>query len=309
MKTASPLRYPGGKWRIARFFERLLKANYEQPPAYLEPFAGGASLALTLLLRGFVSEIFLNDLDPAVHAFWRCVLEQPERLIRLVERTPISPQEWHRQRKVYRAGTKADDLALGFAFFFLNRTSHSGILNAGMIGGMTQDGAWKIDARFNRPELIERIKRIVERRQAIHVSGIDGLDFINQHRRRRTKSLVYLDPPYFNAGRDLYLNAYRPEDHSGVREAIDSLQAPWVVSYDEAPRIRTLYQDVRCRHINLIHTARDTRIGDEVMFFSDRLRIPRFVPYHPVDLSHPPITPSATMTNRKHGTARRRSPR
>ena len=249
---------------------------------YLEPFAGGASLALTLLLRGFVSRIFLNDLDPAVHAFWRTVVSEPARLIRLVERTPISPKEWQRQREIYRAGTNAGRTALGFAFFFLNRTSHSGILNAGMIGGASQVGAWKIDARFNRTELLERIRRIMQMKRFIHVSGIDGLDFITQHRRRRTRSLVYLDPPYFNAGRDLYLNAYRPEDHSRVRAAITSLQAPWVVSYDDVPAIKSLYRDVRCRHLSLIHTARDTRVGDEVMFFSDRLRIPRFVPYSPV---------------------------
>ena len=306
MKTASPLRYPGGKWRIARFFERLLQGNYDQPPTYLEPFAGGASLALTLLFRGFVSRIFLNDLDPAVHAFWRTIVSDPARLIRLIERTPISPKEWHRQREIFNTGADAGRLALGFAFFFLNRTSHSGILNGGMIGGAKQRGTWKIDARFNRVELIERIRRIVGVRQLIHVSGIDGLEFINQHRRRRTRSLVYLDPPYFSAGRDLYLNAYRPEDHSSVREAVASLQAPWVVSYDDVPTIKALYREVRCRHLNLIHTARDTRVGDEVMFFSDRLHIPRFVPYRSVDLKRPVTTLGAPELGRRHGTARRR---
>ena len=305
MKTASPLRYPGGKWRIARFFERLLHANYDQPPTYLEPFAGGASLALTLLLRGFVSRIFLNDLDPAVHAFWRTITNEPARLIRLIERTTISPKEWRRQREIYNTGANAGHLALGFAFFFLNRTSHSGILNGGMIGGKKQRGIWKIDARFNRVELIERIRRIIAVKHLIHVSGIDGLEFINQHRGRRTRSLVYLDPPYFTAGRDLYLNAYRPEDHSRVREAVASLQAPWVVSYDDVPTIKALYPDVRCRHLNLIHTARDTRVGEEVMFFSDRLRIPRFVPYRSADLKSPMTTLGASGVGRTHGTARR----
>lgn len=282
MKNASPLRYPGGKWRVARFFERLLDKNYSSPPTYLEPFAGGASLALTLLFRGFVSRIFLNDLDPAVYAFWRTVVSQPTRLIRLIERTPISPMEWHRQRQVYSAGKDAGQLALGFAFFFLNRTSHSGILNGGMIGGSGQDGTWKIDARFNRAELVERIRRISKLRALINVTGIDGLEFIGEHRRRRTKSLVYLDPPYFAAGRDLYLNAYRPEDHSRVSHALASLKAPWVVSYDNVPAIRTLYRHVRCRHLSLIHTARDTRVGKEIMFFSDQIQIPRFVPYRSI---------------------------
>lgn len=301
MKTASPLRYPGGKWRVARFFERLVVSNYDQPPTYLEPFAGGSSLALTLLFRGFVSRIILNDLDPAVHAFWRTVLREPARLIRLIERTPISPREWHRQREIYSAGTDAGSVALAFAFFFLNRTSHSGILNGGMIGGAKQQGAWKIDARFNRAELVGRVRRIAQVKHLIDLEGIDGLDFIRLHGRRRSRSLVYLDPPYFNAGRDLYMNAYRPEDHERVHKAVVTLQAPWVVSYDNVPTIKSLYKDVRCRHLSLLHTARDTRIGSEVMFFSDRLRIPRFVSYSPVDTK----ASAGARPGRKHGTARR----
>jgi DNA adenine methylase len=279
VKTASPLRYPGGKWRVARFFERLLRANFERPPDYLEPFAGGASLALTLLFRGFVSRIFLNDLDPAVHAFWQTVIGDTDRLVRLIEKTPISPAQWRKQRKIYQCGLHESRLQLAFSFFFLNRTSHSGILNGGMIGGAQQRGDWKIDARFNKRDLIERIRRIAAENKSIHVSGIDGLEFLGQHHRRGNRSMVYVDPPYFNAGRDLYLNAYRPDDHSDVRDAVHALRAPWVVSYDDVPPIQALYRDARCRHLNLIHTARDTRIGKEVMFFSDQLRIPRFIPY------------------------------
>jgi DNA adenine methylase len=303
LKAASPLRYPGGKWRLARFFERVITTNYERPPVYLEPFAGGASLALTLLLRGFVSEIFLNDLDPAVHAFWRAIVTEPDRFIKLIERTPVSPEEWHKQRQLYSDGDRAGIIRLGFAFFYLNRTSHSGILNGGMIGGTGQRGVWKIDARFNRDDLIQRIRRIVEVRDLIHVSGIDGLEFIKRHRRRGKGSLVYVDPPYFNAGRELYLNAYRPDDHVRVRHAVASLKAPWVVSYDDVPPIKTLYRNVRCRHLNLIHTARDTRVGEEVMFFSAGLRIPRFIPYRSVALEPPAAPFEVAGVGRRHGTA------
>jgi DNA adenine methylase len=288
VRTASPLRYPGGKWRVARFFERLVMLNYSNPPVYIEPYAGGASLALTLLFRGFVSRIFLNDLDPAVHAFWQSILKEPAHFTSLVMKTPITPREWHKQKQVYESGQSVGTLALAFAMFFLNRTSHSGILNGGMIGGRAQKGPWKIDARFNRIELANRIQRIQDFGSRIHISGADALTFINrQHGRDKKRTLIYLDPPYFRVGRDLYLNAYGPDDHRCVRDTVCSLGTSWVVSYDDVPEIRSLYRGVASRRITLMHSARDPRIGNEVMFFSEALRVPRFVKYryqrHPME--------------------------
>lgn len=275
MKSASPLRYPGGKWRVAPFFEQLIAVNYRKPPAYLEPYAGGGSLALSLLFRGFVSRVYLNDLDPAIHAFWTCVTSETSRFISRLQRTAVTPEEWHRQKAVYDSGSQAGTFALGFAAFFLNRTSHSGILNAGMIGGLSQKGAWKLDARFNRADLCNRIRRIAERRDSIQVSGQDALAFIRRHRNRGAGTLLYLDPPYYRPGRHLYLNGYGPDDHDHVRHAVRSLRIPWVVSYDDVPGIRSLYQGIRRRHVTLMHTAREARVGNELMFFSNSLRIPR----------------------------------
>ena len=143
MRNASPLRYPGGKWRVAPFFERLIALNFESPPVYVEPYAGGASLALSLLFLNKVSQVFLNDLDPAIYSFWYCILKQTEEFAELLKNTPITPAEWRRQRRIYSEGIVSGRLKLGFATFFLNRTNHSGILNAGMIGGKDQIGEWK----------------------------------------------------------------------------------------------------------------------------------------------------------------------
>ena len=257
MRNASPLRYPGGKWRFAPFFERLIALNFEQPPVYIEPYAGGASLALSLLLSGKVSEVFLNDLDPAIHAFWHSILKQTDNFIELLNKTPVTPPEWRRQKKIYADGLAAGRLKLGFATFFLNRTNHSGILNGGMIGGKDQSGDWKVDARFNRSELLSRIKRIAICRDRIHLSNRDAGDFVGDHRRSKGK-LMYLDPPYYCAGQRLYLNAYRPGDHAQVRDKVLKFRCNWVVSYDDVPEIRKLYTTQRSRRITLLHTARMT---------------------------------------------------
>lgn len=274
MRDASPLRYPGGKWRLASFFERLIDLNFDAPPVYIEPYAGGASLALSLLFSGKVAEIFLNDLDPAIHAFWCSILNRSDDFSKLVESTPVTPSEWSRQKRIYAKGLASGRIELGFATFFLNRTNHSGILNAGMIGGKSQVGEWKLDARFNRPELIRRIMKIADFKTRIHLANRDAADFVRDHSRSERK-LIYLDPPYYHAGHHLYLNAYRPGDHAAVRDCVMKFHCPWVVSYDDVPEIRGLYRGRRSRRINLLHTARTARQGKEIIFFSPSLRIPR----------------------------------
>lgn len=273
MRNASPLRYPGGKWRIAKLFESIIRLNGWSQPNYVEPYAGGASLALSLLFKDQVSEIYLNDLNPAIYAFWHSVLTQNQDFLEILMKTPITPEEWLRQKAVYTQQTTADKLALGFATFFLNRTNRSGILNGGMIGGKKQLGTWKIDARFNRAELKRRIERIGRFRNRIHLSCEDAVRFLRKHR-FSTKSLIYLDPPYYRAGKHLYLNAYRPSDHVCVSEYILQIKSPWIVSYDDVPEIRALYKSVKSRRLRLIHTARSTHIGNEVLFFAPNLRIP-----------------------------------
>lgn len=276
MRSASPLRYPGGKWRIAPFLRRVIEINRLDEPIYIEPYAGGASLALSLLFDGLVTEIHLNDLDSAVYAFWRSVLTKTRELLELIREVSVTPDEWYRQKAIYAEGTRSGTLALGFAKFFLNRTSHSGILNGGMIGGKEQKGTWKLDARFNRTELARRISRISSSKNRIFISKRDALDVLKDCRSSR-KTLVYLDPPYYRPGRHLYLNDYEPEDHVAVRKSVEKLACPWIVSYDDVNEIRKLYRGIRCKHLALMHTASSAHKGAEILYFSSLLRIPKWV--------------------------------
>lgn len=273
MRDASLLRYPGGKWRIADFLERVIRLNRLGRIEYVEPYAGGASLGLSLLFTEQVSEIHLNDLDPAIHAFWHSVLTRNQDFAELVSEIPVNPDEWSKQKAIYLKGPAAGRFALGFATFFLNRTNHSGILNGGMIGGRKQRGSWRIDARFNRKELLRRLQRINAYKNRIHLSCEDARRFV---RKRTTppKSLIYLDPPYYRPGRHLYLNEYKPADHAAVHECVRRLSSPWIMSYDDVSEIRRIYKDFRSRRLRLLHTARSAREGNEVLFFSPCLRIP-----------------------------------
>jgi len=275
MYAVSPLRYPGAKWRLEGFIGAILEDNNLSGSHYAEPYAGGASLALSLLYSGQVSEIHLNDLDRSVWAFWKCSLEHTNELIARIRSTKVTIEEWYLQKEIQAEKQSASILDLGFSTFFLNRTNRSGILSAGVIGGKGQTGKWKIDARFNKSDLIERVLRLKKFSSQIHLTRLDASTFI----RRRSASLpqkaslLYLDPPYFRKGEELYLNSYRPVDHANVASLVTTgVAIPWIVSYDDVPEIRSLYRSVRRFRYVLRYSASSTRRGKEVVFLKQGLK-------------------------------------
>jgi DNA adenine methylase len=274
----TPLRYPGGKGKLAPFIKRLVDENDLLDGHYVEPYAGGAAIGLELLLQEYVSRIYINDISRPVHAFWNAVLNHTEALVRLVRTTPLSLRAWDRQKLILKHDADHDDLAVGFAMFYLNRTNRSGILNAGVIGGRKQTGAWKIDARYNAEELAARIEAIARFRRRIVLRRQDALAFLEE---RLTdcpeRTLVYLDPPYYMKGKALYYDYYEHGDHVAISEFVKTRirRQRWVVSYDNVKPIRALYSDCPGIAYGLGYSAREVRDGSEVMYFSNGLRVPK----------------------------------
>lgn len=269
----SPLRYPGGKGQLANYVKLIMLQNGLVGGDYVEPYAGGASVALMLLFEEYAGHIHINDLNPGVAAFWRAVLSDPEEMCRRIEACDISVDEWRRQRAIQDSQPDSD-VELGFSTFYLNRTSRSGIIGGGVIGGLNQTGNWKIDARFNRSDLARRIKRIGRFRNRITVTQIDASEYISNHVPAIQPALVYLDPPYFVKGEGLYQHFYTDADHAEVARLAAELDAPCIVSYDAAPEIEALYTRWRGVRYGLNYSAQGRYEGTEAMFFSDDLQIP-----------------------------------
>lgn len=270
----SPLRYPGGKGRLLQFVVDLVEMNDLSGGHYVEPYAGGAGIALSMLYLEYASHIHLNDLNRSVFAFWQAVLKQPDDLCKLVRDTPITVDEWRRQKEV-QSDPDADPLALGFSTFFLNRTNRSGIINGGVIGGKDQTGTWTLDARFNRTELLKRIEKIASYAPRISLYNEDAAAFIRGPLKKVPKaSLVYLDPPYYLKGSELYENHYCHDDHAKVASLVDSIKQRWIVSYDNAPSICALYAGYRQQVFGLRYSAQSRYVGSEVMIFCDDLKSP-----------------------------------
>jgi len=278
MRHFTPLRYPGGKAKLANFVKAILNRNCLEDAHYVEPYAGGASVGLELLLNEHVAHVHINDIDRSIFAFWHSVLNDTQALCDRITKARLSIVEWRKQRSIQRRAQQANLLALGFSTFYLNRTNRSGIIfSGGPIGGLKQNGKWKLDARFYRDTLIARIESIARYRGRITLSNLDAAAFLRRLLPTLPKkSLLYLDPPYYIKGkRRLYANSYEHSDHVEIATLLNGYNQPWLVSYDNVPEIRALYKGYRHRKYQLQYTARDRYQGAEVVFFSHNLALPK----------------------------------
>jgi len=275
----SPLRYPGGKGKIANYIKILMIENNLLGRDYVEPYAGGASVALSLLFEDFAEHAYINDLNQGVYQFWKCAVQDTDALCGLISDTDVTIDEWHRQRAVLELSASSP-LEVGFATFFLNRTNRSGIISGGVIGGLDQTGPWKIDARYNKESLIQRIQKVGRYRTRLAVSNLDAVAFAEHWSDAdRDSAFLYLDPPYFEKGEGLYDNFYEAGDHAGIAAAVGHLAHPWIVSYDAHPDIISLYPDAKHIRYRLSYSANHARsLGSEVMFFSQDLNVPELAP-------------------------------
>jgi DNA adenine methylase len=275
VRYISPLRYPGGKGRLAPYIARLIDTQPTRPRYYAEPFAGGAAAALRLLMDEHVERIYINDLSPAIAAFWRCVFFQTEDLANKIENAEVTVDAWHEARRVYADPVGHSDLDLGFATFLLNRCNRSGILTARPIGGLDQRGYWKIDARFNREDLARRVRFLGQYRMRVSVTQKDAREFIRDIMPMDENVFVYVDPPYLVQGADLYLDSLTLQDHVDLASLLLSCRFPWLLTYDaREPVTQELYVGLRTVEFNIAHTAQVQHVGLEYAVFGPGLVVP-----------------------------------
>lgn len=265
----SPLRYPGGKNKLAKFIAQVCVDN-NISGHYVEPYAGGASVALHLLIEGKVKKITINDYDRSIYAFWHSVLNKTDQLCNLIQNTKVNMKTWKKMKEVQKNKKNADLLELGFSTFFLNRTNRSGIINAGVIGGFDQKGEYKMDCRFNKEDLIRRIRLIAKHKKNIKLYKKDALKLIEKIKKdsNNKNTIFYFDPPYYLKGPGLYKNSYNDDDHKEVAREIEKIATiRWIVSYDNTSRIKELYQFAKNSfEFDLTHTAFVSRKGKEIIF-------------------------------------------
>ncbi|CAM5515322.1 hypothetical protein BSAF29S_01199 [Bacillus safensis subsp. safensis] len=274
MTNPSPLRYPGGKFKTYKYVEQLIEINNSN--IYIEPFAGGSAVSLQLLINNKVKQVYLNDYDRSIYAFWYCVLYKNQEFIDLIRETPISMDNWFKQKEIQKNKHQESLLSLGFSTFFLNRTNRSGIIKAGVIGGITQSGNYKLDCRYSKEKLIEKVKIIGDNRDKFKIFNVDATEFISDVIVDTKGAFTFFDPPYYQKGPGLYTNFFKHEDHYKLSKVIQEAlnDQKWIVTYDYNEEIKKMYSSLSYKTYILNYSADRKRQASEYMFFSNKTNIP-----------------------------------
>lgn len=284
----SPLRYPGGKNKLSAFVAKICIDN-KIDGHYVEPYSGGASVAMFLLLENIVKKITINDSDRSIYAFWYSVLYKTTQLCELIEHSKFTIDEWKKQKTVQANKDTAKLLDLGYSTFYLNRTNRSGIINGGIMGGKNQNGNYLMDCRFNKADLIKRIQKIAERKSDIRLFNEDAINLIDKiEKEANDENIVfYFDPPYYLKASTLYMNHYDDENHRIVSEKIKNIKnIKWIVSYDNVSQIQELYSGCEKKEYSFKHTAYSSRVGQEILFFSSNIKQPENENWNPLSFKY-----------------------
>lgn len=271
--TYTPIRYPGGKSKIYSEIKAIMDKNGLLGCPYAEVFAGGAGLAIKLLMKGDVSSIVINDYDRAVYCMWDAIVNNGKAMCEFVRHTPLDIDTWLSYREVYRNRDGADAFELAKASFYLNRTNVSGILGGGVIGGQSQTGNFKMNARFNRDTLCRKIGTISERKESIRVTCLDAEEFISEEL-QDSGMFAYLDPPYVQKGPGLYRSSFDEAKHRALAKKIAECKSRWVVTYDADTLIESIYADYSSSDIDISYTANTKMVGKEKIILSPGLEWP-----------------------------------
>ncbi|MBR8462961.1 DNA adenine methylase [Campylobacter sp. faydin G-24] len=278
----SPLRYPGGKSKLTDFVYNTIELNNIKNPIYCEPFCGGAGVAINLLLQNKVEKIILNDYDIAIYSLWKAVLDDTKKLGQKIISTKITIQEREKQKQIYKelSDKKECGLDLAFATLFLNRTSVSGIIKGGAIGGKEQKGQYKVDARFNKEKILEKINHISTFRSKIELFNLDCNTLINTYLKNHTDKnnlFIFFDPPYYKQGKNLYTNFFTHQDHEKLGTAIKSMDDfLWILTYDNTPEIYSIYKNYNPQKYKLQYSAKNKIKETELFFNSPKTKVESF---------------------------------
>lgn len=278
-KSISPLRYPGGKAKVFNKIVNLFIENNIEKPIYIEPFAGGAGLAILLLKNKIVNKLVLNDIDKGIYAFWKSVLNYTDDFCKMIENVTLSIEEREKQKQIYlqkkdcALKKKQEILNLGLATFYLNRVNRSGILKAGVIGGKEQKGNYKMDCRFNKKDLIFKIKQIADMKEQIKFYNMDVLKFKKEVIDKiKTQKFIFFDPPYYEKGSELYINFYTHNDHIKLYEEIKEIEQHWIVTYDNCETIKKIYSLFYSKEFDIRYSLQNKVKAKEIVIFSNSIK-------------------------------------
>lgn len=276
--TDSPLRYPGGKTQLLKFLEHTIDINNMDRVIYCEPFSGGFGAGLGLLFREKVDKVIINDYDLGIYSVWNAILNDITNFKNKILTIDITIEEWKKQREIYNELIQQEgySIDLAFATLFLNRTNRSGIIQGGPIGGLQQNSCYKLNCRFNKNKIIEKIEKINERKDDITLYNLEANELIKLIllKLNSEELFTFFDPPYLKQGKNLYTNFFKHDDHMKLKEFISLMNDyKWIVTYDKTEEIKNIFSEYDCYEYSILYSANRKRKETEILFNSPSTKV------------------------------------
>lgn len=273
------IRYPGGKRKIRKVIIDTLKACVDkyQIHSYVEPFFGSGAICFELLRDSRFFNILINDKDPDISSLWTTVIRQPRKLQNLINNFHPSLQSFYD----FKDDLLTRRMALtprqrAFQKIVVHQASYSGLgLKGGPLGGACQESEYKIDCRWSPKTLCKNIRKAstILRQSKTIGNRCYGKDFDDILRNLSRNTLVYLDPPYYEMGNELYQHGFTKEDHERLRFRLKRTFARWVLSYDDNKTIRRMYRWTKIIEIPVTYTIGNVKKDKELLILSPYLAI------------------------------------
>jgi len=246
-------RYPGGKSKLKHEIINSLKnKSHLDSVQYREPFFGGGSIGVMLLLDNpLLNRMWINDKDIGISCLWTALIRYPEDLKeKVLSFTPTVDQFYEMKVKLSDVTLKMPRqrkkiVDIGFHKLAIHQISYSGLgtKSGGPLGGVDQKSDYKIDCRWSPAYICKKIDKLHGRFSSVYVheNGCTNYDFTDLIKDDSCDSLIYLDPPYYVKGNELYQCGFTNDDHVRLSEALKETKHRWVLSYDDCPEIRDMY--------------------------------------------------------------------
>lgn len=262
------IRYPGSKAKLAKelfqMFPPELHSLWSQSLGfeYREPFFGAGAVGFDVLqMISHSCTAWLNDADPGMVALWRSVQTNPQRLCDMIHTFKPSAEKFYEYKEQDDAEI-ADEVERGFVKLALHRLSFSGLgyRAGGPIGGATQQSSkYNVSCRWNPERMISDVvslhKRMKRFRGRVRITCGDFMPLIADAPKG---SFIYLDPPYYDKGPQLYKFSMTHDDHVRLANALRECKATWVLSYDDHDAIRELYSWAKFIELKAFKTMKYT---------------------------------------------------
>jgi len=262
-------RYPGGKSKIKDQISSHLNAYaHKHELEYREPFFGGGSVGLTFINDNpHWHKIWINDKDVGVASLWTSVIKYPNELKTMVKHFKPTIEAFYQFKKdLSNIDINFNIVEIGFKKLAIHQISYSGLgtKSGGPLGGKDQLSKYKIDCRWSPSYICKKIDKLNRQFKMFTLRDecCTCLDFSDVVK-NPSDAILYLDPPYYDKGNELYQCGFTDSDHLQLSQVLRKINNPWILSYDDCPEIRKLYDWAIIDVVNVNYSITSLKVDEK----------------------------------------------